>query len=431
MYRFDRQNRLIGCLSFYMSTFFSILLIYLLFVWLFHRYQQKMTNPLSLPELAVFAGLKIVAACAYGYLFKRYYGGDDTWALHFESIKEYHALQQDPLHFFAELGPGFAYNKTGSIGAAIPYWLHHLEDNLLPRLLALFNFISQGNYYVNATLFCLLVFWGPFLLYRLFCHRFPQRHRLIQFFLFLYPPALFWLSGIRADGLIFLFFAIALSQTSTWLQQHKPVKLLWVALALSGVLVFRPYLLLILIPALAAWIWTEKKQINPLKPFLVIYGLGVLFIFANVFLAPGRGLSGMIKEKQEAFMSLHGNTRFELTPLNNQPGSYLQVFPQAFLNSFCRPCPWEASGILQWFTSAAVLFFWFIFILFCVKRRDDWRRLFSDPFMLALLIFAVSLYLFIGYIVPFPGAIVRYKAIGELFLLLSLSLFVSLKFKLK
>ena len=83
----------------------------------------------------------------------------------------------------------------------------------------------------------------------------------------------------------------------------------------------------------------KKKQISPLKPFLVIYGLGVLFFFANVFLAPGRGLSGMIKAKQDAFMSLHGNTRFELTPLNNQTGSYVKAFPQAFLNSFLQALP--------------------------------------------------------------------------------------------
>lgn len=431
MYRFDRQNRLIGCLSFSMNTFFFILLLYFLFVWLFHRYQQKNTYPLSMGELAIFAGLKIAAACAYGYLFKHYYGGDDTWALHFESIKEFHALQQHPLHFFAELGPGFAYNKTGSIGAAIPYWLHHLEDNLLPRLLALINFISRGNYYINATLFSLLLFWGPFLIYRLFCSRFPGRRKLILFFCFLYPPALFWLSGIRADGLIFLFFAVVLSQTSAWLKLKRPVMLWWLVLALIGVLIFRPYMLILLLPALTAWIWTEKKQISLLKPFLVIYGLGVIFFFANVFLAPGRGLSGMIKAKQDAFMSLHGNTRFELTPLNNQPGSYVKAFPQAFLNSFCRPYPWEASGMLQWFTSAAVLFFWLILILFCFKRRYDWRTLLSDSFLLSLLFFSVSLYLIIGYIVPFPGAIVRYKVIGELLMLLPLSLFISFKFKLK
>ncbi|HTQ28494.1 MAG TPA: hypothetical protein VMI35_10210, partial [Puia sp.] len=46
----------------------------------------------------------------------------------------------------------------------------------------------------------------------------------------------------------------------------------------------------------------------------------------------------------------------------------------------------------------------------------------GHPLMLCFLFYGISQILLIGFIVPFPGAIVRYKAIPELFIVTALTL---------
>jgi hypothetical protein len=67
--------------------------------------------------------------------------------------------------------------------------------------------------------------------------------------------------------------------------------------------------------------------------------------------------------------------------------------------------------------SAEVIAFWTIFITSVVYRHSFWKLRLFHPVVFMLLMLGVSTYIFIGYLVPFPGAIVRYKAIPELLIL--------------
>jgi hypothetical protein len=56
-------------------------------------------------------------------------------------------------------------------------------------------------------------------------------------------------------------------------------------------------------------------------------------------------------------------------------------------------------------------------IISIIKKDIYWKDLLCKPLILFSLSFGITLYIFIGYTIPFPGAIVRYKAIPELLLL--------------
>jgi hypothetical protein len=59
------------------------------------------------------------------------------------------------------------------------------------------------------------------------------------------------------------------------------------------------------------------------------------------------------------------------------------------------------------------------FVVFPAKGKAQILR---EPLILLMLFYGISQILVIGLIVPFPGAIVRYKAIPELLLVITLGL---------
>ncbi len=50
--------------------------------------------------------------------------------------------------------------------------------------------------------FSFFTFWGHYWLFTLLTGLFPQKRRVLLLLIFFFPPVVFWLSGIRADGLI-------------------------------------------------------------------------------------------------------------------------------------------------------------------------------------------------------------------------------------
>jgi hypothetical protein len=69
--------------------------------------------------------------------------------------------------------------------------------------------------------------------------------------------------------------------------------------------------------------------------------------------------------------------------------------------------------------SAEVIVFWIIIIASVLNRHKYWKVRLFQPVIFMFLALGITTYVFIGYLVPFPGAIVRYKAIPELLILCS------------
>ncbi|MBO9567085.1 MAG: hypothetical protein J7621_30210 [Niastella sp.] len=393
------------------------LLLFLLFAFLIVRLVRHATTGLTMPEALMAFGFKALMACAYGYLFMHYYGGDDTWKYNQLSLHEYKLLMEHPGEFFWELTPATAWrNSGGHIWQAFSLYLVDLEYCMIAKTLGIFNIISRGNYYANAIFFSFLTFWGHYWLFQLLAGIFPQKRKLLIAAIFFFPPVVFWLSGIRADGLILVFLSLSLLHAWKWIERHRKTAILHMLLGLAGIFILRNEIILLLAPALISWLIIVRFNRKPIHVLSIVYGIAVIVFFGSTRLSGVPNLPAMIVVRQEEFMALKGNTRFQLDTLQPTIGSFLQVLPQAISNTFLRPYIWEAHGILQIMTALEIMFLWAL-ILCAIVRRDKSIKYRTHPLLLIMLIFSVSLYLFIGYITPFPGAIVRYKIIPELFLL--------------
>lgn len=404
-----------------MSYLFTLLftVVYLYGVWRWIQHQQA---GIRLPVLLAAFGFRIVLAVAYGYIFQHYYNGDDTWYFNRGGAEEFLKLQQDPLGFFTELNPvpAFVRNETWALGWY--YYLSDLEFWLISKPLGLVHIITGGNYYLNAVFFNAWTFWGCLWLYRFFHRKFPGNEKILSFWLFFFPPLVFWWCGIRGDGLLLFFTALLLTGFFKALEQKKRLLNAPVLIGIAGMLILRSVLLLLWIPALIAAYLHWKKQWRGWKTAAGVYGALVVLFFATLALGEGRSGPDFVIERQRSFFALDGNTRFELDTLTRSPLSFLRIAPQALAHTFVRPHIGEAKGALQWLAAGEALLFAVLLLLFILYRkriRPDWD---GDPTLFYPLLFALSLYLFIGYTIPFPGAIVRYKVQGELFLFLYMTL---------
>lgn len=398
------------------------LLFFILSLLLIYRITRNKTIKLDFSKLTMAFGFKVLMGCLYGYIFQRFYGGDDTWLLHQGSLQEYDKLIHNPAQFFADLDPTASFRRNNGFMAGWYYLLSDLEFWIITKPLAVFNMLSRGNYYINVVFFNLLTFWGQYLIYKLFAVHFPNRKTLIFFISFLLPPISFWLSGIRPDAWIMMSIALALYYFHAWLYGKKTTHFLLFMAGIAGLIIFRSPVLLILAPGLLAWLIAHKSRRPALPVFAVVYGLSIALFFASAYFSPGTNMLTYVVHRQQEFLQLKGNTVYQLNALEPTPESFITTFPQAFVNTFLRPTLWDARGALQWMEAISTTLTWLLLVLALVAPaggNDAWKK--SSIIWLSVF-FAVCLYLFIGYTVPFPGAIARYKVIPQLLMLLAICL---------
>ncbi len=382
---------------------------------------KKISAGLGFAQLAVAFFFHILLGCAYGYIFHEYYRGDDTWMFHRESLAQYQRLVGQPLDFFRDLLPMAHYKKSHS---AIQYFQFYLEDLQyygITKSLAVFDLFSRGHYYINILFFNFLTLSGSLLLYKRLRTAFADRGTILYIFIFFLPLPAFWLSGIRTEGLLFFWFTLLIYAFTS--EKHISVgKFILTVFALLCCFALRLWFTILLLPALMGLVASLRWPSRSLRIFSGIYIISVALFFLGMVVSPASNLSVPVINRQKEFFSLQGNTRFPLDSLTNSPASFLKEFPKAAMNVGIRPLPWHAAGFLQLATSLDNLFLVVTLLLLFQFPSKDWNKRIRNPIILLFIGFGLSQLLFIGYVVPFPGAIVRYKSIAELMLFLSIGL---------
>ena len=392
---------------------------------LIDRLTRSSILKLTRKEIAIAFSFKVAMGALYGFVFQKFYGGDDTWKYFNESLNEYNKLLFQTAQFFKEIIPLGSFQKYPSLADNFRDFLENLEFNAVVKSLAIFNVLSFQNYYADVVFFNLFSFIGSYLLFKLFVQYWPNRRLLVYITAFLIPSISFWLSGIRTDAFLLLSISISLYYFHAWFNTRRLLYLLLFLMGLIGTFVFRMQFCMVLVPFLVGWGISMR---NPNKAWLVftsVLVISVLLFFGSILLSPGTNFASIVVNKQHEFLELKGNTVFELNRLEPTVKSFVATLPQAALNTFLRPFPWEAKGILQMAAAIEIVFFWLVTVL----AIRNYSAISAWPLTWFVGFFLVCTYLLIGYTVPFPGAIVRYKIIPELvfFLLLIPTLPIKLK----
>lgn len=368
---------------------------------------------------AAIVFFKVFMGCLYGWVFLHYYNGDDTWNYFNESKEETTLLLQHPLRFFHPFSPTYALQLKEYHGwEAFVFYVNDFERWFIIKGLAILNLLTGKSYYTDVLLFEFLIIGGPLLLFKLLAKEFPRRIGMNFLLVFFIPSVIFWCSGIRAEGLLLFFTVLLIYNGQAYARRSGVWPVLGCLAGLLGLLLIRYQFLLIFLPAFVAYSVSLKSRVTSPKYFNRIYLVLFLVFGLSLFLPPARQLSRPIRTSQESFSLLKGNTRYKLDSLQPGPVSFISILPQAIANTFLRPYPWEGKTLLQSISSVEVIFLiagLFFFLVSPYRKQQV-----SHPLYWLFLFYGITQFISIGYAVPFPGAIVRYRSIAFLFLVLFL-----------
>lgn len=361
---------------------------------------------------------KVLAGFAYGFVYAHYFEASDSWMLYNESLNEYHNLLHNPAAFFST---DMQFNSAGDLfsNADGATW-KNTDDNLFIKLLGILNVLSGGNYYVTAVLFNFFPTLGLYYLY-LTAQKQLSLNKLFLFLLiFFLPSCLFWNSGIHKDGLIVFFMGAFIYSVHRCIYNKLVVVPVFTALiCFVFIFLFRNVTALLLLPGIAAWWWAAQRSIKKTYlPYIIIYGIAIILFFLTSLLPQKFNLPFQLALKQHDFLSLKGGSLLPLTPLEPTVASYCKVLPEALDHVFLRPYPGEITGIFQLMSFGETLLVLLIIIVTSWKFRPAIGSIILRPFSLFVLALALSGLLLTGYIIPFTGAIVRYKSFYIVLLLI-------------
>jgi len=368
--------------------------------------------------LIVFC-LKLISGSVYGIFYAKSNQISDTWNYHYLAIEEYKWLQTNFYDFAINLFQhGYTESQTNTFfNSDNSYW-KDLPLNILLKLLAIFNTFSKGNYYVNVALYNIVTIIGNLYFFKTIIIWFAQQRNIAFILSFLFPPLLFWTSGIHKDGIVFTSIAIVLygiSKIATTKNNY-----LWVALTFFAFMMlyfFRNFAALSLLPWLIAFTICIKTKKAAATIFFTTLVLVIALFVTSSFAPSSINFTEKIKERQQQFLMLKGNSLMQTTELKGGVTDFIQLLPMAINHAFARPYFTEAKGFLgiaSAFESYTVLL---IFLAVLIFYRGEMYIL-KHPFILLIVFFSITNYLLIGYTVPFYGAVVRYRVIFQTMLLL-------------
>lgn len=345
----------------------------------------------------------------------------DTWAYHFESLKETASLKSNPLTFFTDIFSNSYKNGYYQFFSSENSWWNDLKSNFFIKILAIFNLLSFGNYYINVIFYSFISLFGPIAVYRVMQREFPLRKFSILVACFIIPSFLYWTSGIHKEGII--YSAIGMIIYSIYFGiKDKHFGAYKIGLIIFGfilILALRNFLILPLVPPLIAWMIAEKLK-NRYRPSIIFLITGFLFIilfFVSGYISSNTDLPSVVVNKQQEFIGLQGGSSVAVNRLHPNLLSFISNAPQAFSLSVLRPYPSDVKHLLSLAASLEINGLLLIFVIFIF-----WHRPLKppSPFILFCFFFSFAVLMMIGYTVNVLGAIVRYRSIVLPFLIVPL-----------
>jgi len=392
------------------------------FAWLITKIRLFTNSGLSESQVVIVFLLKVMAGILYGWIGV-YYGGlaqmVDTWNYHYNGIQEYHLLSTDPHEYIVNLfHDPYEGGFLQFFGNKDSFW-NDLKSNALIKILSLFDILSFGYYYVNVIFYSFITLAGPIFCFRIMNDVFPGKKLAVAIATFLIPSFLYWTGGIHKDGLTFMGIVFILYGVYFGLKSKK-FGLKKILLIISGfliLLVFRNYIIVIIAPALLAWLLANKWPKYALAVFSGIYIFFIMLFFTVRYIDPKLDFPQAVVNKQEAFMQLHGNSYVPIKKLEPDIKSFLINFPQALSLTALRPYPADVNHILSLAAAVETDLLLLLVLLFFLFKTNGIR---SKNFLYTSLFFSFSILITIGYTVNFLGAIVRYRSIVIPFLIVPL-----------
>lgn len=391
----------------------------ILFCWLITRIRFFTESGLSNRILITLFIIRIFTLIVGCYFNLYYFPVSDSVAFHEMGIDEFNLLFQNPHEYFVNI---FHANSPESYSRLLDdsnsYW-NNLRNILLAKMLSVFDLFSFKSFLINTLFFNFLVFFGVVALYRVFIKIFPALSIQLIICIFLLPSALFFSAMIHRDGLILLSISMIIYHLYFMINQHQFSwkKIGIVMLFLILIFLLRNFVFICLIPALLSWLIAEKFPKHAFISFLSVYTFITVLFFSSGYISPRANLPQYVSSKQSSFIEVGkaGASTINIKPLYPSFKSFVSNAPQALNHALMRPYITEVDSFVYLPFAIEILIIEILFILFLFFRQ---KKRTVHPLIYFCIFFTLTMFLVTGYTVPIIGAIVRYRSIYLIFLLL-------------
>lgn len=406
-----------------MAIALVVLYALLIFGWIFRGRFFK-AEGLRPGLVALVFALKCGLGGLYVYIHNLYFNGGDSGAYFRDGQVVYHTLFTNPLQYLMlTFGPNAMKQVPDLIAPQVEemgYW-NDVGHYMVVRFHALVSLFSMGHIAVHVMAMALLSTIGLVFLYKTVVS-FSKPTNLTLLAVFGLPGTLFWTSGMHKEGLLILFVGMGLYYFSQVLQRSFSVRLLLAAIiSLAFVFFVRDYAFYLLLPALAVML------VYRFKPQWALPGLALIYILV---LASGPVLQSLhlpnyidiLTHKHNQFEALRtGQSHLQTFKLDGSLGAIAAHSPKALANCLFSPFKFIADDVI-WYLGLALDNLLWLVLVGLLLWRADLKSLKTNPLSLPLILCSFSWFVVIGLIVPNMGAIVRYRSIPFVLLLVALAL---------
>ena len=194
-----------------------------------------------------------------------------------------------------------------------------------------------------------------------------------------------------------------------WKENRYGVKrIIGILVGLLLLLMLRNFILVVIFPAVVAWILANRSSRSGLITFVTVYVVFIILFFTIRYIKPEFDFPKAVVTKQQEFMKLKGNTSIEIEHLEPTVLSFVKNIPVAFTLSTVRPYPGDVRHILSLAAATEINFLLLFFLAFLFLRSNGMQ---SKNLVYFCIFFSFSLLLAIGFSVNNLGAIVRYRSV--------------------
>jgi Predicted membrane protein (DUF2142) len=359
-----------------MLYYFLFILFTAFFCWWIPRISFVKNASINNKVLLGLLLLKIATGVAVGWCALNFTGIDnDYWDANKFGWKENQLLMTNPKEYFSNIFKSpYANGYTNIFDSYASYW-NDLRNNLVIKFVSLLDIFTRGNYYVNSIFFSVISFFGHIALYRIFIQLFQQSKWVVLIGCFLLPSALFYSSGMHKDAIIFSAVGMV-SYLVFDLFHRKQFHLKRIAaifICLLVIFLIRNFILLAMLPALAAFIISSVKKWSPFRTFVITYIITGLLFFNLNSIFPSFNLPDTIARRQWDFKNQPwagvGKTDIHLNTLYPNFRSFVNNTPQALNHCMMRPYVTETSSPTLIPFALELIFYQTLFVLFLLFRK--------------------------------------------------------------
>jgi hypothetical protein len=360
---------------------------------------------------------KLSAGILVGIIHAALYSNSDTFSI-FEWSKE---LSQ---HARIDFSWYLNYLWTGESEGFFP----GVERTIFfVKITSVFSLITYDNYWITSLYFSLFSFLAAWRLTKIIWLNFPGVGIPAAISLLFFPSCVFWASGIIKESLAVMgLYVLAALFLQLWLKQRISVfQIVIGVIAIWIVWEIKYYFVGLFAPALlATWLTrsiVEKRGINKFSIEVLLW----LLIFSSTCLAASfahpnlsltRVLNVLVSNNQAFLQISNPDDVIHYFDLKNTWLSIALNSPWALVSGLFRPFIWEANTFLKIVVSVENLIL-FVVVAMSIRALFNLNKSPHRLLVLAILVYAVSLCIFLAISTPNFGTLVRYR-IGFLPLLL-------------